>query len=133
MILVDSSVWIGYFNGKHSWQTDSLNNLLSKGPVIMGDLILTEVLQGFRADRDFNAAKLHLDALPFRSMGGYEVALKSARNYRLLRKKGVTVRKTIDVIIATFCIIDRLTLLHEDRDFDPMVVQLSLQVLRPSE
>ena len=131
MILVDSSVWIGYFNGKRSWQTDVLDNLLSQVPIIMGDLILTEVLQGFRADRDFDAAKSHLDAMPFRSMGGYEVALKSARNYRTLRKKGVTVRKTIDVIIATFCITEGLTLLHDDRDFDPMVAHLSLKVLRP--
>ena len=131
MILVDSSVWIGYFNGKRSWQTDVLDNLLSQVPIFMGDLILTEVLQGFRADRDFDAAKSHLDALPFRPMGGYEVALKSARNYRTLRKKGVTVRKTIDVIIATFCILEGLTLLHDDRDFDPMVAYLSLKVLRP--
>ena len=131
MILVDSSVWIGYFNGKRSWQTDVLDNLLSQVPIFMGDLILTEVLQGFRADRDFDAAKSHLDAMPFRSMGGYEVALKSARNYRTLRKKGVTVRKTIDVIIATFCITEGLTLLHDDRDFDPMVSHLSLKVLRP--
>ena len=131
MISVDSSVWIDYFNGKRSWQTDLLDNLLSHVPIIMGDLILTNALQGFRADRDFEAAKSYLDALPFRQIGGYEVALKSAQNYRTLRKKGATVRKTIDVIIATFCIIEGLTLLHNDRDFDPMVSHLTLKILQP--
>ena len=131
MILVDSSVWIDYFNGNCTWQTELLDESLSHQPIIIGDLILTEVLQGFRSDKDFNAAKSHLDALPFMQIGGYEVALKSAQNYRSLRKKGVTVRKTIDVIIATFCIIEGLTLLHDDRDFDPMVLHLSLKELRP--
>ena len=131
MILVDSSVWIDYFNGNRTWQTDLLDELLSHVPIIMGDLIFAEVLQGFRSDRDFNAAKSHLDALPFKQIGGYEVALKSAQNYRSLRKKGVTVRKTVDVIIATFCIIEGLTLLHDDRDFEPIVSHLSLKELRP--
>jgi predicted nucleic acid-binding protein len=131
MILVDSSVWINYFNGSRTWQTDLLDESLSHVPIIIGDLILTEVLQGFRSNKDFNAAKSHLDALPFMQIGGYEVALKSAQNYRSLRKKGVTVRKTIDVIIATFCIIEGLKLLHDDRDFDPMVSHLALQELRP--
>ena len=131
MILVDSSIWIDYFNGKRSWQTDVLDNLLSQVPIIIGDLILTEVLQGFRSDKDFDAAISHLDVLLFRQMGGYEVALRSAQNYRTLRKNGITVRKTIDVIIATFCILEGLTLLHDDRDFDPMVSTLSLNVLQP--
>jgi predicted nucleic acid-binding protein len=131
MILVDSSVWIDYFNGNRTWQTDLLDESLSYRPIIIGDIILTEVLQGFKSDKDFKAAKSHLDALPFMQIGGYEVALKSAQNYRSLRKKGVTVRKTIDVIIATFCIIEGLTLLHDDRDFDPMVSHLSLKELRP--
>lgn len=131
MILVDSSVWIDYFNGNRTWQTDLLDELLSHVPIIIGDLILTEVLQGFKSDKDFNAAKDHLEALPFRQIGGYEVALKSAQNYRILRKKGVTVRKTIDMIIATFCIIEGLTLLHDDRDFGSMVWHLSLKELRP--
>ena len=131
MILVDSSVWIDYFNGKQSRQTDLLDNLLSRVPIIMGDLILTEVLQGFRSDRDFEAAKSYLDVLPFRQMGGYEIAVRSARNYRTLRKNGITVRKTIDVIIATFCILEGLILLHDDRDFDPIASNLSLKVLQP--
>ena len=131
MILVDSSVWIDYFNGISTWQTDSLDNCLSHVPVVIGDLILTEVLQGFRSDRAFETAKNFLSALPFRQMGGYKVAIQSARNYRLLRKAGVTVRKTIDVIIATFCIMEGLTLLHDDRDFDPMVTHFSLKIPIP--
>ncbi|MBN1833079.1 MAG: PIN domain nuclease [Deltaproteobacteria bacterium] len=131
MILVDSSVWINYFNGISTWQTDLLDHYLSNVPVIMGDLILTEVLQGFRSDNDFETAKDFLSALLFRQMGGYHVAIQSAQNYRVLRKAGVTVRKTIDIIIATFCIIEGLTLLHDDRDFDPMVSHFSLKTPKP--
>ena len=108
MILVDSSVWIDYFNGHKTWQTDLLDNLLSDVPIIIGDLILTEILQGFRSDNDYKSAKSYLSDLPFRQMGGYQVAVQSAQNYRILRKKGVTVHKTIDVIIGTYCIMDRI-------------------------
>ena len=131
MILVDSSVWIDYFNGHRTWQTNLLDNLLSDVPIIIGDLILAEILQGFRSDNDFKSAKSYLSNLPFRQMGGYQVAVKSAQNYRILRKKGVTVRKTIDVIIGTYCILEGLPLLHDDRDFDPMGSHLSLKILRP--
>jgi hypothetical protein len=131
MILVDSSVWIDYFNGKQSWQTDLLDHMLSNVPIIMGDLIFTEVLQGFKSDKDYKTAKNHLDKLPFRQMGGYNVAIQSAQNYRQLRKAGVTVRKTIDMIIATFCIIEGLTLLHDDRDFDPIASHFPLKAFVP--
>ena len=131
MILVDSSVWIDYFNGNLTWQTDLLNNYLSHVPIIMGDLILTEVLQGFKSERDYKKAKAFLSNLPFRQMGGYNVAIKSAENYRKLRKAGITVRKTIDVFIATFCILEGLTLLHDDRDFDPMASHLPLKTSSP--
>jgi len=131
MILVDSSVWIDYFNGHRTWQTNLLDNLLSDVPVIIGDLILAEILKGFRSDNDFESAKYYLSALPFRQMGGYQVAVQSAQNYRILRKMGVTVRKTIDVIIGTYCILEGLPLLHDDRDFDPMVSHLSLKILSP--
>lgn len=127
MILVDSSVWIDYFNGSSTWQTDLLDNYLSSVPVVIGDLILTEVLQGFGSDRDYETAKTFLSALPFRQMGGDNVAIQSAQNYRTLRKAGVTARKTIDVIIATFCIMEGFTLLHDDRDFDPMASHFSLK------
>jgi len=131
MILVDSSVWIDYFNGESTWQTDLLDAYLSAIPIIMGDLILAEVLQGFRSDKDFDTAKTFLDALPFRQMGGYQVAVQSARNYRKLRKMGITVRKTMDVIIATFCIIEGLTLLHDDRDFEPIASRFPLSTCTP--
>lgn len=131
MILVDSSVWIDYFNGKRSWQTDSLDHMLSNVPIIIGDLILTEVLQGFKFDKDYETAKYYLGELQFRQMGGYNVAIQSAQNYRQLRKAGITVRKTIDVIIATFCIIEGLTLLHDDRDFDPIATLFPLKTFSP--
>ena len=131
MILVDSSVWIDYFNGRKTWQTDLLENLFSNIPIIIGDLILTEILQGFRSNNDYKTAKSFLSELPFRQMGGYQVAVQSAQNYRTLRKKGVTVRKTIDVIIGTYCILEDIPLLHDDHDFDPMVSHLSLKILSP--
>ncbi len=129
MILVDSSVWVDYFNGNQTPQSDWLDSALGSGPIIMGDLILTEVLQGFKSDNDFKTARNLLLMIPFMSMGGQTIALKSAANFRLLRKKGVTVRKTIDVIIGTFCIHNQLTLLHCDRDFDPMVEHLDLKTV----
>ena len=127
MIVVDSSVWIGYFNGTQTSQTDWLDSALGKIPIIMGDLILTEVLQGFQGEKDFNIAKDLLLAMPFMAMGGRALALESAMNYRTLRQKGVTVRKTIDVMIGTFCIHHALPLLYEDKDFDPMVSFLGLK------
>jgi predicted nucleic acid-binding protein len=131
VILVDSSVWVNYFNGIPTWQTDLLDNYLSNVPVIIGDLILVEVLQGFRSNNDYETAKGFLCALPFRQIGGYNVAIQSVQNYRVLRQSGVTVRKTIDIIIATFCIMEGLTLLHDDRDFDPMVSHFSLKTPVP--
>jgi predicted nucleic acid-binding protein len=129
MILVDSSVWIDYFNGNQTPQTDWLDSSLGNTPIIIGDLILTEVLQGFQNDKDFKIARNLLLRIPFKSMGDQALALESAMNYRLLRKKGVTVRKTIDVIIGTFCVHNRLTLLHCDRDFDPMVKYFGLKII----
>jgi predicted nucleic acid-binding protein len=129
MICVDSSVWIGYFNGEVTSKTEYLNSVFGKTQIIIGDLILTEVLQGFQNDYDFRVAKDLLLRLPFMAMGGQALALESAANYRRLRKKGVTVRKTLDVMIGTFCIHHRLPLLHDDRDFDPMVKFLGLKAI----
>jgi len=129
MILVDSSVWIDYFNGNHTSQTDWLDSSLGNTPIVIGNLILTEVLQGFQNDKDFMIAKDLLLRIPFMPMGEMTLALESAMNYRLLRRKGVTVRKTIDVIIGTFCIHNHLTLLHCDHDFDPMVKYLGLKII----
>ncbi len=131
MIVVDSSVWIDYFSGKRTVPTERLDAALGTTPVIMGDLILTEVLQGFQKSKDFKVARSLLLSLPFMPMVGREIALKSAENYRALRKRGATVRKTIDVIIGTFCIHHRLPLLHDDRDFDPMVTFLGLETVGP--
>jgi len=130
MILVDSSVWIDYFNGRTTPQTDLLDDHLGTEPIVVGDLILTEVLQGFQSDRDFAQAKRLLDSLVFAEMLGRDLAIMSARNYRILRRKGVTVRKTLDVIIGTFCIAHRLPLLHSDKDFDPIEKYLGLKVVR---
>ena len=129
MILVDSSVWIDYFNGNKTSQTDWLDSSLGNIPIIIGDLILTEVLQGFQNDKDFKMAKDLLLGIPLMPMGGQALALESAMNYRFLRRKGVTVRKTIDIIIGTFCIHNQLILLHCDKDFDPMVKYLDLEII----
>jgi len=126
MIMVDSSVWIDYFIGVVNKQTDMLDGILGQRPVAVGDLILTEVLQGFRLDQDYEAAKALFDDLTVFEMLGKNMALKSAENFRALRKNGVTVRKTADVIIASFCIERKLPLLFSDKDFKPFVKYLGL-------
>jgi hypothetical protein len=129
LILVDSSVWIDYFNGTVTPQTEKLNGLLGSELVAVGDLILTEVLQGFADESDFNRARKTLTTLTVVELGGRDIAIQAARNYRRLRKLGTTVRKTIDTIIATRCIEDGYDLLHGDRDFDPFVEHLGLRVV----
>jgi hypothetical protein len=129
MVLADTSVWIDYFNGVVNWHTDRLDWLMGNEPVAMGDLILTEVLQGFDRDTDFRRAQSFLTVLPFYELGGYQLCLQAANNYRTLRRRGISVRKTIDVIIATGCIEWNLELLHNDRDFVPMEQILGLKVV----
>ena len=129
MIFVDSSVWIDYFNGRITRQTDLLDAFLGDELIVIGDIVLTEVLQGFRDDRDFSKAKKLFDSLFFLPMLGKELAIKSAENFRILRRNGVTVSKTIDVMIATFCIVTNLPLLHSDKDFRPMEKYLGLKVM----
>ena len=131
MILVDSSVWIDYFNGKQTWQTGLLDRLLNMEPILIGDIILTEVLQGFRSDSDYRQAKALLAGLPYMDMLGKELAVQSSNNYRYLRKRGVTVRKTIDLMIATFCIHHGISILHDDKDFNPMETLLGLNIVKP--
>lgn len=126
MILVDSSVWIDYFSGLDSPEADKLDNILGIRPVAIGDLILTEVLQGFRNDKDYKAARRVFEDVTIFDMLGEKMAIKSAENFRTLRKKGITVRKTADVIIATFCIDQKLPLLFSDKDFKPFVKHLGL-------
>lgn len=128
MILVDSSVWIDYFRGTITPQTDKLDELLGREILAVGDLILTEVLQGFPVDREFNEARRVLDSLAVVELGGKSVAIQAAKNFRELRKRGVTVRKTIDSIIATRCIAGQYELLHDDRDFDGYAKHLGLRV-----
>ena len=129
MILVDSSVWIDYFKGITAPHTDMLDRLLAHEPLAIGDLILTEVLQGFNSEPEFRHARKLLTSLTLVDLCGKNVALQAARNLRTLRRLGVTVRKTIDIVIATRCIKSGYELLHNDRDFDPFVKYLGLQVV----
>ena len=127
MVLVDSSVWVDYFNGQQTKATDHLDGLLSTEPVAIGDLILAEVLQGFRKNADYNSAKRLLTSLTVYELLGLERAVLAADHYRALRKKGIPVRKTSDVVIATFCIQQAVPLLFSDKDFEPFVAHLGLQ------
>lgn len=127
MILVDSSVWIDFFTGKPTPQADKLDSLLGAVPLAIGDLILTEVLQGCKTDKEFNEVRRLLATLSVVSLGGMDLAVEAARNFRKLRAQGITVRKTIDTVIATRCIMDRYELLHSDRDFDAFEAHLGLR------
>jgi predicted nucleic acid-binding protein len=129
MIVVDSSVWIDYFNGRPTLQTEILQRQF-RTRLLIGDLIMAEVLQGFAAEDEFRLAQEILARLEFQPMAGREIAIAAARNYRNLRMRGVTVRGTVDAIIATFCIERGHVLLHSDRDFDGFEVHLGLIVLR---
>lgn len=130
MIVVDTSVWIDYVNGVVTPQTNILDIELENSRIATGDLIITEFLQGFREDSQFLEAKDLMDSLEYYDFVGKEVAINAAQNFRRLRKKGITIRKTIDVLIATFCIEYGFELLHSDRDFDPMEEVLGLKVKR---
>jgi predicted nucleic acid-binding protein len=129
LILVDSSVWIDYFRGTITPRTGKLDSLLGREPLAIGDLILTEVLQGFDGERDFNLARKMLTSLTGVDLCGQEIAIQAARNFRALRNLGVTVRKTIDTVIATRCIESGYDLLHDDKDFDPFVKHLGLRIV----
>ncbi len=131
MLVVDSTVWIDYFNGIRNFQTDYLDQIADTRPILVGDLILAEVLQGFRDDADFEKARDAIAKYTQVQMVDTQLALQSARNYRLLRRKGVTVRKTIDSLIATYCIENNHDLLHNDGDFDGYEKHLGLKVVQP--
>ena len=133
MILVDSSVWIDYFRGVATPQADRLDSLLGSEPIAIGDLILAEVLQGFVSDHDFRRATKLLTSLLVVDLGGREIAIQAAKNFRTLRTLGVTVRKTIDTVIATRCIQSGFALLYSDRDFDPFVEHLGLRSALPGK
>ena len=127
MILVDSSVWVDFFRGKPTVQTERLEGMLGSQALGIGDLNLTEVLQGCKFDREFNAVRRLMGRLEFVVLGGADVAIKAARNYRKLRGLGITVRGTIDVVFATRCIVSGHQLLHDDRDFDAFERHLGLR------
>jgi predicted nucleic acid-binding protein len=128
VLVVDSSVWIDYFNGRETVEVAVLDSILGTEEILIGDLILAEVLQGFRHDRDFRRARRLFSAFRLAPMVGTRLAVRSAQNYRRLRRRGVTIRKTMDVLISTFCIARGLPLLHSDGDFDPMVEHLGLRL-----
>jgi len=127
VILVDSSVWIDYFRGTSTPQVEKLDSLLGAEPIATGDLILVEVLQGFAVESEFNQARKLLSSVVMIDLGGMDIAIQAAKNFRALRTKGVTVRKTIDTVIATRCIESGFPLLYSDRDFDPFVEHLGLR------
>ena len=128
MIVADTSVWIDYVKGIDASHTNILDHELIYNRVVTGDIIIAEFLQGFRNDREYLIAKQIMDNLEYRDFLGKKIAIQAANNYRKLRKQGITVRKTIDVIIATFCIENGFPLIHNDRDFDPMEEILGLIV-----
>lgn len=130
MVIVDSSVWIDYLNNTRNFQTDMLDLLFERETVYTGDLILVEVLQGIRNNKEFIKTKAMFDLFPLVSLLNKNLAIKSADNYRLLRKKGITIRRTMDIIISTFCIENNFTLLHNDKDFLPMEKYLGLKSLK---
>lgn len=129
MIVVDSSVWIDFFNGKVTPQTNKLLSIMGNEPIIVGDLILCEILQGARAEPQARMLEEELRKFELVAMLNPELAVAAAKNFRILRSEGITIRKTIDLIIGTFCIAREYTLLHDDRDFGPMEGYLGLRTL----
>ena len=129
MILVDSSVWIDYFHNVSNAPSDMLDSLLDKTPLAIGDLILAEVLQGLSSQKEFERTLGMFASMAIFDMCGHAVAVAAAQNYRNLRSRGVTVRKTVDTFIATFCITNGHALLHNDRDFDAFAQHLGLHVV----
>jgi predicted nucleic acid-binding protein len=127
MIVVDSSVWIAHLRDSETPEVLKLRAIDEGDEILIGDLILLEVLQGARSERLADVIEQHLRQYEIASMLSPALAPRIARNYRVLRDRGVTVRKTIDMIIGTFCIEGGHLLLHADRDFDPMVKHLGLR------
>jgi hypothetical protein len=131
MIIVDTTVWVDFFAGNENLQSIWLRGEIGSQPFGLTDFILCEVLQGLRSERSFVAISRQLAEFPIFNTGGEEMAVASARNYRFLRARGATVRKTVDCVIATFCLGTGHALLHRDRDFDPFEKHLGLRVIHP--
>ncbi|RFF31606.1 type II toxin-antitoxin system VapC family toxin [Wenzhouxiangella sediminis] len=133
MILVDTSVWIDYLNGVENPHTDALDAGIVDGIVAMGDLIFLEILQGIRDDREYELTRRSLETLDHYELFGHAMVGMCAENFRALRKRGITIRKTADVIIASFCIEHQMPLLFTDRDFEPFVAHLGLRSVLPGD
>lgn len=131
MVLVDTTVWIDYLAGTKNEHTAWLDRQLGQQPLGLTDLIYCEVLQGIRSDTVFLQVQRDLARLAIFETGGTHLALAAARNYRFLRGRGITIRKTIDCFIATFCLETEQQLLHRDRDFDAFETHLGLRVVHP--
>lgn len=130
--IIDTTVWIDFFRDSETEQTDLLERVIRRGDAALGDVILSEILQGIDSEKEFRSLKRHFSNFRIYPMIGRSNAIKSAANYRKLRTKGITVRKIVDCWIATFCIERGFPLLHNDRDFDPFEQHLKLKVLRQS-
>jgi len=131
MIVVDSSVWIDFFNGTHSAAKDELKRLLGHGGVelVVPDLVLFEVLRGFRLEREFLQAGQLLRSLTVRAVCDAPLALQAARNYRAMRAAGFTIKSPVDTLLGTWCVRNDYLLLHSDADFEPMERLLGLKIL----
>lgn len=127
MIIVDSSVWIDYFNGRPTPESDRLDDLLGSRPLALGDIILAEVLQGFRHEAHARRVEALLKELTIFDMLGRDRAVVAAQRYRELRRRGITVRKTADVLIGSFCLSEGHELLASDRDFNPLTEAFGLR------
>ena len=132
MIVVDSSVWIDFLNGRNAAQVRELRSVLGTDEVIVGELMLCEVLQGLDSERSARQVEALLRSFQIVPMAGDAVAVLAAKNLRSLRRLGITISKTIDLIIGTWCIENRVALLHNDRDFLPMARHLGLIEVRPT-
>jgi predicted nucleic acid-binding protein len=130
MLIVDTSVWVDYFKEPRSIHAQRFDDVLGKEEVVLGDLILTEILQGLREGRQLKLVEASLAAFRVVVLCGPDLAPRAAANFRALRRHGITVRGTIDVIIATWCMENHVSLLHNDRDFDAMERVLGLSVWR---
>lgn len=131
MVIVDTTVWIDYLGGRSTPETAWLDRELGKQPLALTDIILCEVLQGIRGDADFETTRRHMAQFYVFETGGIRFAVAAAQNYRKLRRRGYAVRKTIDCLIATYCLEEGHALLHRDRDFDPFEKDLGLHVVHP--
>lgn len=131
MIIVDTTVWIDYLTGRDNPETNYLDREIGRLPLALTDLILCETLQGMPDERSFTRLLHEFRKFEVFYTGGRELAILAARNFRVLRRHGRTVRKTIDCLVATFCLQRGHSLLHRDRDFDHFEEILNLNVIRP--